>query len=86
MGTETLLSMQQFIEEGCKDGATELDAKRAESRTALRQLFQDFETQLKSDAYWVSMSSNESDEQVPEQGSTPPPPPKILPAVFCLWN
>ena len=75
-GTETLLSMQQLIENAekeCEDDKTELDAKRAKQGcvTALRQLFQDFEAQLKGDVDQMSISSNESDEQAPEQESSP---------------
>ena len=70
MGTETLLSMQKFIEKDCEGDMTELDAKR-ESVTALRQLFQDFESQLKCDDDCMSMSSNEIEEQVTEQDATP---------------
>ena len=57
LGTRTLLSMQQFIENvemECGDEDSELDAKHAldaksarqDSVKALRKLFEDFEAQL----------------------------------------
>ena len=74
LGTETLRSMQRFIEKEREDGMTELDAKQDEDAIrALRLLFQDFEDQLERDAVnpedHMSVSSTEVEEQKPDQDS-----------------
>ena len=87
IGTETLLSMQRFIEKEREDGMTELDAKQDEDAirldakqdedaiSALRHLFQDFERQLERDALdpddHMPVSSTEVEEQKPEQDQVP---------------
>ena len=74
MGSETLLSMQRFIEqeEEREDHKAELDAKQGKERgEALQQLFQDFEDQIESEALEIgdriSVSSTEVEEQRPEE-------------------
>ena len=74
MGSETLLSMQKFIEqEGERqEQKTEIDAKQGkERRKTLQQLFQDFEDQLERELFEVddrvSVSSTEVEEHRPEE-------------------
>ena len=70
VGTETLLSVQQFIENAekeCEDDNAELEAKRVKQDCvmALRRLFQNFEAQLKgNDVDQMSISSSDFDDQV----------------------
>ena len=70
MGTKTLLSMQQFIksaEKECENEDAELDAKRTKHDCvmALRQLFQDIESQLRDNVDQVPLSSNCQGGRVP---------------------
>ena len=76
MGTRTWLSMQQFTEKAekeCESEVAELDAKHVKQDCvkALKQLFQDFESQLKGDVDRESVSSNDSEKEAPDQLENP---------------
>ena len=64
--------MQQFIESAekeCEGEGSELDAKHARQDCvkALKKLFQDFESQLRGEVDQATVSSNDSEEELPEE-------------------